>query len=106
MGVDDLSLDGRHEIAPDLQTLPPVLAAIRLPNGCSIVDGGSRKAAWKVKDFRHEVKSVKFAKKTTQKQMNYGAAAITVYPVKVLYTQITDYKSKDTARTEVGADGV
>lgn len=66
----------------------------------------TNKAVWKVKDFRHEVKSVKFGQKTTQKQMNHGAPSITVYPVKVLYTQITDYESKNTTRTEVGADGV
>ncbi len=66
----------------------------------------TNKAVWKVKDFRHEVKSVKLAQMTTRKQMTYGASAITVYPVKVLYTQITDYESKDTTRTEVGADGV
>ena len=66
----------------------------------------TNKAIWKVKDFRHEVKSVKFAKKTTQKQMKYGAPAITVYPVKVLYTQITDYETKASTRVECGADGV
>lgn len=66
----------------------------------------TNKAIWKVKDFRHEVKSVKLAQKTTPKQMTYGAPAITVYPVKVLYTQITDYETKEPTRVECGADGV
>lgn len=66
----------------------------------------TNKAIWKVKDFRHEVKSVKLAQKTTLKQMTYGAPAITVYPVKVLYTQITDYETKEPTRVECGADGV
>jgi hypothetical protein len=66
----------------------------------------TNKSVWKVKDFKHEVKSVKFGLKTVQKQMNFGASAITVYPVKVLYTQVTDYESKATTRVETGADGV
>lgn len=66
----------------------------------------TNKSIWKVKDFRHEVKSVKLAQKTTQKQMTYGAGAITVYPVKVLYTQITDYDGKATTNVETGDDGV
>lgn len=66
----------------------------------------TNKSVWKVKDFRHEVHSVKFANKTTQKQMNYGAPAITVYPAKILYTQITEYEHKDPTRVETGADGV
>lgn len=72
----------------------------------SINASDTNKSIWKVKDFRHEVKSVKLAQKTTQKQMNFGASAITVYPVKILYTQITDYDGKETTRVEVGADGV
>ncbi len=66
----------------------------------------TNKAVWKVKDFRHEVASVKFAERTTQKQMNYGAGAITVYPVKILYTQVTDYEGKAATRVETGKDGV
>ncbi len=66
----------------------------------------TNKSVWKVKDFRHEVKSVKFGQKTTQKQMSFGADAITVYPVKILYTQITDYEGKETTRVDAGADGV
>ena len=66
----------------------------------------TNKSIWKVKDFRHEVKSIKFAQKTTQKQMTYGADAITVYPVKVLYTQITDYDGKASSNVETGDDGV
>lgn len=66
----------------------------------------TNKAVWKVKDFRHEVKSVKFADKTIQKQMNYGASAITVYPVKILYTQVTDYEGKAATRVDTGKDGV
>jgi hypothetical protein len=66
----------------------------------------TNKSIWKVKDFRHEVKSVKFAQRTSQKQMTYGADAITVYPVKVLYTQITDYDGKASTNAETGDDGV
>ncbi len=66
----------------------------------------TNKSVWKVKDFRHDVKSIKFAKETTQKQMTYGAGAITVYPVKVLYTQITDYDGKAATNVETGDDGV
>lgn len=66
----------------------------------------TNKSVWHVKDFKHEVKSVKFAERTTQKQMNYGAQAITVYPVKILYTQITEYTDKPATRVETGADGV
>lgn len=66
----------------------------------------TNKSVWKVKDMRQEVKSVKFAQKTTQKQMTFGAQAITVYPVKILYTRITDYEHKEATRDEVGADGV
>lgn len=66
----------------------------------------TNKSVWKVKDFRHEVKSVKFGQKTTQKQMSYGADAITVYPVKVLYTQVTDYDGKAATNVETGDDGV
>ena len=66
----------------------------------------TNKSIWKVKDFHHEVKSVKLAQKTTQKQMNYGAAAITVFPVKILYTQVTDYDGKAATHVETGADGV
>ena len=72
----------------------------------SIHASETNKTVWKVKDFRHEVKSVKFAPKTTQKQMSVGARAITVYPVKILYTQVTDYEHKATTRVETGADGV
>jgi hypothetical protein len=66
----------------------------------------TNKKIWKVKNFRHEVKSVKFADTTIEKQMRVGARAQTVYPVKVLYTQITDYESKATTREPVGEDGV
>jgi hypothetical protein len=66
----------------------------------------TNKSVWKVKDFRHEVKSIKFGQKTTQKQMTYGAGAITVYPVKVLYTQITDYDGKAATNVDTGDDGV
>ncbi len=66
----------------------------------------TNKSIWKVTDFRHEVKSVKFGQKTTQKQMHFGSDAITVYPVKILYTQITDYENKPSTRVEAGADGV
>lgn len=66
----------------------------------------TNKSVWKVKDFRHEVKSIKFEQKTTQKQMTYGADAITVYPVKVLYTQITDYDGKAATTVDTGDDGV
>ena len=59
-----------------------------------------------MKDFRHELKSVKFAQETTQKQMTNGAGAIAVYPVKVLYTQVTDYDGKATTIVEAGDDGV
>ncbi len=62
----------------------------------------TNKAIWKVKDFRHEVKSVKLA----QKPMTFGSPAITVYPIKVLYTQITDYETKEPTRVECGSDGV
>ncbi len=65
----------------------------------------TNKSIWHVKDFKHEVRSVKFAESTTQKQMKYGAAAQTVYPVKILYTQITEYTDKPTTRVEAGADG-
>lgn len=61
---------------------------------------------WHIKAMRHEVKSVKFAQRTTQKQMNFGANAITVYPAKILYTRITEYTDKEPERTEQGADGV
>ncbi|MEX2212511.1 MAG: hypothetical protein WD768_00190 [Phycisphaeraceae bacterium] len=66
----------------------------------------TNKDVWKVKDMKHEVKSVKFAQRTTQKQMNFGAQAVTVYPVKILYTRITDYSHKEATREESGADGV
>lgn len=95
-------------VTPERETWPTeeeVKAAI-LKVEYGIHASETNKSVWKVKDFRHEVQSVKLAQKTTQKQMTYGASAITVYPVKVLYTQITDYESKDTTRVEVGADGV
>lgn len=66
----------------------------------------TNKEVWKVKDMKHEVKSVQFGQKTIQKQMNFGAQAITVYPVKILYTRVTDYEHKAATREEVGADGV
>jgi len=66
----------------------------------------TNKQVWKVKDMRHEVQSVQFAKQTTQKQMNFGASAITVYPAKILYTRITDYEHKEATREQLGADGV
>ena len=66
----------------------------------------TNKDVWHVKDLRHEVRSVKFAERTTQKQMNYGAPAITVYPAKILYTRITEYTDKPETREEAGADGV
>jgi len=65
----------------------------------------TKKAVYHVKDFRHEVSSVKFADQTIQRQMTYGASAITVYPVKILYTQITEYTDKPTTRVEAGSDG-
>ena len=62
---------------------------------------------WHIKGIRHEVKSVKFAERTTEKQMTYGANAITVYPAKILYTRITDYTDgREPKREEVGSDGV
>ena len=61
---------------------------------------------WHIKGIKHEVKSVKFAERTTQKQMNFGANAITVYPAKILYTRITEYTDKEPTREEQGADGV
>ena len=66
----------------------------------------TNKDVWHVKDMRHEVHSVKFANRTTQKQMNYGVGAITVYPAKILYTRITEYTDKEATREELGADGV
>lgn len=66
----------------------------------------TNKDVWKVTDMKHEVKSVKFANQTTQKQMKYGAAAQTVYPVKILYTRVTEYQHKPATREECGADGV
>ena len=66
----------------------------------------TNKSVWKVKEMRHEVKSVQLAQRTTQKQMNYGAGAITVYPAKVLYTRITEYEHKPEVREESGQDGV
>lgn len=64
------------------------------------------KSIWKVKDMRHEVKSVKLAQSTTQKQMTYGASAITVYPAKVLYTRTVEYEHKPAEVTEEGKNGV
>ena len=66
----------------------------------------TNKAVWKVKDMKHEVKSVKFAPKTIQKQMNFGASAITVYPAKIVYTRITEYEHKAATREEEGTSGV
>lgn len=66
----------------------------------------TNKAVWKVKDMKHEVKSVRFAGKTTQKQMNFGASAITVYPAKIIYTRITEYEHKEATREEEGGNGV
>ena len=66
----------------------------------------TNKTVWHVKEMKHEVKSVQFAQETTQKQMRYGAAAQTVYPVKVLYTRITEYTTKPETREEQGKDGV
>lgn len=72
----------------------------------SIRANDTKKAIWHVKDMHHEVKSVKFAERTTQKQMNYGASAVTVYPAKILYTRITEYTDKPATREEEGDDGV
>lgn len=66
----------------------------------------TNKSVWKVKDMKHEVKSVKFAQTTTQKQMNFGASAITVYPAKIVYTRVTEYEHKEPTREEEGANGV
>lgn len=66
----------------------------------------TNKSVWKVKDMKHEVKSVKFAEKTTEKQMNFGASAITVYPAKIIYTRITEYEHKEATREEEGGNGV
>ncbi len=66
----------------------------------------TNKDVWHVKDMRHEVKSVKFAERTTQQQMSYGAQAITVYPAKILYTRITEYTDKADVVEEEGDDGV
>ena len=66
----------------------------------------TNKDVWHVKDLRHEVHSVKFGDRTTQKQMNYGRDAVTVYPAKILYTRITEYTDKEATREEAGADGV
>lgn len=66
----------------------------------------TNKDVWHVKDMKHEVHSVKLGLNTTQKQMTYGAQAITVYPAKVLYTRVTEYTSKPAVREEGGADGV
>jgi hypothetical protein len=61
---------------------------------------------WKVKDVRHDFHSVQFANETTEKQMKFGAAAQTVYPVKVLYTRTTEYQHKDPEVEQCGSDGV
>jgi hypothetical protein len=66
----------------------------------------TNKSVWHVKEMRHEIKSIQLAQQTTQKQMNYGAQAITVYPVKVLYARITEYTDKPEVREEQGQDGV
>jgi hypothetical protein len=66
----------------------------------------TNKSVWHVTDMKHEVHSVKFAERTTQKQMNYGVGAITVYPAKIKYTRITEYADKPATREESGEDGV
>jgi hypothetical protein len=66
----------------------------------------TNKDVWHVKDMRHEVHSVRFADSTTEKQMDYGRQAITVYPAKIQYTRITEYTDKEATREELGADGV
>jgi hypothetical protein len=72
----------------------------------SINASETNKSIWHVKDLHHEVKSVQFAQKTTRKQMTYGASAIEVYPVKILYTRITEYTTKPATREDCGDDGV
>ena len=66
----------------------------------------TNKEVWKVKDMKHEIKSITLANETTEKQMDYGRQAITVYPVKVVYTRVTDYEHKEATREEIGGDGV
>ncbi len=66
----------------------------------------TNKDVWHVKDMKHEVKSVRFANETAQKQMRYGAQAQTVYPAKILYTRITEYTDKAPVVEEQGKDGV
>lgn len=66
----------------------------------------TNKDVWHVKDMQHEVHSVKFAGRTTEKQMAYGDGAITVYPAKILYTRIMEYTDKPATREELGEDGV
>ncbi len=66
----------------------------------------TNKSVWKVKDMKHEIKSVKFAQTTEQKQMTFGASAITVYPAKIVYTRVTEYEHKEPTREEEGASGV
>jgi hypothetical protein len=66
----------------------------------------TNKDVWHVKDMRHEVHSVRFADSTTEKQMDYGRQAITVYPAKIVYTRVTEYTDKEATREELGADGV
>ncbi len=66
----------------------------------------TNKDVWHVKDMTHEVHSVKFAKRTTEKQMHYGDGAITVYPAKILYLRTTEYTDKPATHEELGEDGV
>lgn len=66
----------------------------------------TNKDVWHVKDMQHEVHSIRFADSTTEKQMDYGRQAVTVYPAKILYTRITEYTDKEATREELGADGV
>ncbi|HPK04148.1 MAG TPA: hypothetical protein PLS90_17015 [Candidatus Sumerlaeota bacterium] len=66
----------------------------------------TNKDVWHVEDMRHEVQSVRFAERTTQKQMDYGAQAITVYPARIHYTRITTYRDKPETREELGDNGV
>lgn len=61
----------------------------------------TNKSIWHVKDMRHEVHEIRFGERTTEKQMSFGAAAITVHPVKVRYTRITEYTDKPEVRDEV-----
>lgn len=60
----------------------------------------TNKDVWHVQDLKLEVHSVKFAPQPAEKQMEYGKAAATVYPARVVYTRITEYTDKAATREE------